>query len=84
MVKPRVKQGIFDRYFIFHPNDDRMAWSGARWVPCWPDGRPVNIQVCNFANIGDAKEYARSNPLIELSLENEQPEPPTLKKKRKK
>jgi hypothetical protein len=55
-----VRQGAFDRFFIFHETNDLLGWSGLRWVSCTPEGVPTppdNVQVCNFASFAEAAEY---------------------------
>lgn len=53
----RLRQGIFGRWFIFHPEHDE-AWTGARWEICSADGVPTGqFQVCNFASQQEAREY---------------------------
>jgi hypothetical protein len=58
-----LRQGIFDRWFIFHPHNIVKAWSGSKWVSCSPDGVPHLVQVCNFESEADAREYCRENGL---------------------
>lgn len=58
-----LRRGIFDRWFIFHPQNLTMAWSGSRWVGCCFDGLPYDVQVCNFANEEEAREYCREHGL---------------------
>ena len=62
-----VRQGIFDRWYIFHPVDPSLAWSGQRWTFCRADGLPAGIQVCNFETEQDALDYCRENGLQPLS-----------------
>jgi hypothetical protein len=58
----RLNQGLFDRWYIFHPTDDRRAWSGSRWVPVSEQGLPAGgVQVCNFESEQAAAEYAKKS-----------------------
>lgn len=63
-----IRQGILGRWFIFHPQDIASAWSGSRWVFCGTDGIPVQggVQVCNFENEQEARDYCRENGLEPL------------------
>lgn len=40
-------------WYILHPTDDTLAWSGSRWVPLGGD-----VQVCNFLSKEAARTYA--------------------------
>ena len=62
----RLKQGIFDRWFIQHPHNIVKAWSGSQWVPCSVDGTPYMVQVCNFETEAEAREYCREHGLDPL------------------
>jgi hypothetical protein len=54
----RIARGAFRRWYIFHPTDWCLAWSGSRWVPTI-DGIPTGgVQVCNFETEAQAREYA--------------------------
>jgi hypothetical protein len=44
----RIARGPFDRWYIFHPTDARLAWSRWLWVPF----------VRNFESEQDAVEHA--------------------------
>lgn len=57
----RIRQGLFDRWYIFHPFFKReRAWSGSRWVGCDAQGLPAdNVQVVNFDSEKHAREYCR-------------------------
>jgi len=59
----RIRQGIFDRWYIFHPTNDSMAWSGSHWVGCCFNGLPYNVQVCNFDSEDQALEYCQKGNL---------------------
>lgn len=53
----RIKQGVFGRWFIFHPMTDTLAWSGMQFVPC-VEGMPTGgVQVCNFGTFEEAQRY---------------------------
>lgn len=58
-----IRQGIFDRWYIFHAWNITKAWSGSRWVSCSCDGTPHLVQVCNFTTDEEAREYCRENGL---------------------
>lgn len=49
----RLAIGLFNRWYIVHPLNDTLAWSGSRWVRL--DG---DVQSSNFASEQDAREYA--------------------------
>ncbi len=49
----RIVTGIFNRWYILHPQDDTRAWSGMRWV-----STTGNIQLCNFGSEEEARQYA--------------------------
>jgi hypothetical protein len=54
----RIRQGLFDRWYIFHPDDDLRAWSGSRWVPSTPEGLAAGgIQIANFSTESEAHDY---------------------------
>lgn len=54
----RIKRGLFDLFYIFHPIDDRLAWSGSEWVLVREDGFPLgDAHVCNFGAAEEAQEY---------------------------
>lgn len=54
-----IRQGQFERWYIFHPEDVRLAWTGSQWTAVWPDGFPVGgVQVCNFGTEQEAADYA--------------------------
>lgn len=56
----RIRQGLFDRWYLFHPLSDEMGWSGSRWVACNPRGLPTgDVQLCNFASEQEAREYCK-------------------------
>jgi hypothetical protein len=56
----RIQQGIFDRWFLVHPDDDALAWSGSRWVQ-HDGGIPVGgVQVSNFFTRDEARGYANA------------------------
>jgi len=58
-----VRQGVFNRWYIFHHADAALAWSGAQWVPT-NDGIPTGgVQVCNFDTSDDAVDYAGKSGL---------------------
>jgi hypothetical protein len=57
--KCKLRQGLFERWYIFHPHNIVLAWSGSRWVACFPDGLPRETQVCNFATEQEAREACR-------------------------
>jgi hypothetical protein len=60
-VKVRIKRGLFGRFYIFHPENDRAAWSGGRWVSAEEDGAPAaDVQVCKGAL---SKTSPPANPL---------------------
>ena len=46
----RIARGPFDRWYIFHPADARLAWSSWLWVPF----------VCNFESEQDAHKHAHN------------------------
>jgi hypothetical protein len=53
-----IRPGLFDRWYIFHPSDPRLAWSGSQWVPSTQEGYPTSgIQVCNFDDADEARAY---------------------------
>lgn len=58
-MKTRVKQGIMGHWYLSHPDNDFLAWSGRQWTECsdigWPTGE---FQVCNFLSEDDAVVYA--------------------------
>jgi hypothetical protein len=59
-MRNRIRQGAFDRWYIFHEFNDEAAWSGSRWVPCTPDGIPVGgMQVCSFETVDEAIAFSR-------------------------
>jgi hypothetical protein len=65
----RFKQGLFDRWFIVHPQIDELMWSGSRWVETDAEGLPLGgVHVCNFATEQEAAEYARQHGLTGKSL----------------
>lgn len=69
LINPCVRQGIFGFWFIFHPNRDDRAWSGARWVEVRTDGCPAgDVQVCNFESEEAAREYLAGIPLQWVDL----------------
>jgi hypothetical protein len=49
----RIVTGIFNRWYILHPEDDTRAWSGMRWVPTMG-----TVQLCNFGTEEEARQYA--------------------------
>jgi hypothetical protein len=59
MQKVRIKQGAADQWWIFHPTNDALGWSGSTWVPCDPVlGFPTgDVQVCNFPTEKHAQDY---------------------------
>jgi hypothetical protein len=60
----RLREGIFDRWYIFHPTRDDLAWSGSQWVPSSPEGLPTgSFQVCNFFTEQEARDYCREYAL---------------------
>lgn len=59
-----LRQGLFDRWFIFHPHNVTRAWSGSDWVSCGPDGLPHMVQVCNFDNEEQARDYCTHAGLV--------------------
>lgn len=64
-----LRQGIFDRWFIFHPYNITRAWSGSDWVACCYDGVPQAVQVCNFESEEDAREYCTHIGLTVLTAQ---------------
>lgn len=55
----RIKLGMFDRWYIFHPSEDSFAWTGSRWAMT-VDGFPAGgVQICNFATLEEAEEYVQ-------------------------
>lgn len=67
--KGRVKQGIFGRWYVFHPLFDGAAWSGLRWVECTPEGFPIGqAQVCNFETEDEAVAYCFNNGFDTVSV----------------
>lgn len=67
VLRCRIKLGAFQRWYIFHEDDDRLAWSGQRWVHVTADGLPQeHVQACNFAHELDAIEYVRDHPLLSI------------------
>jgi hypothetical protein len=61
----RITQGLFDRWYIFHPTMciPYLAWSGRQWVAA-SEGLPTgNVQVCNFPTEQEAREYCREHRL---------------------
>jgi hypothetical protein len=50
-------QDRFERWILVHPRNQRLAWSGSRWVPIDEKGFPLVVQVCNFRNEQEAVEY---------------------------
>jgi hypothetical protein len=61
----RLRQGLFDRWYIFYPSSEPRAWSGSRWVPANPNGIPTGqFQVCNFSTEEEAREYCREHGLV--------------------
>lgn len=64
MSEPCVlRQGIFARWYLFHPENRFKGWSGSQWVTCRPDGLPTHTQVCNFTTEDEAREYCREHGL---------------------
>jgi hypothetical protein len=60
----RLRLGIFNRWYIFHPHNITKAWSGSSWVPSSVDGFPTgDVQVCNFVTERSARDYCRENGL---------------------
>jgi len=58
----RIARGAFDRWYIFHPSDSGLAWSGSRWEPTI-DGIPTGgVQVCSFSTSEEALEYVEASP----------------------
>lgn len=56
-----LRKGIFDRWILVNPRNDREAWSGTRWV-AHIDGLPAEqVQICNFDSEEEASEYARKH-----------------------
>lgn len=55
----RIREGLFGRFYIFHPTRDDLAWSGSRWVDCSPDGLSRETQVSNFETEQDARDACR-------------------------
>lgn len=66
IMKCVIRKGIFDRWFIFHPDNIVKAWSGSRWVTCSYDGNPRGVQVCNFESEQEARNYCQENGLEPL------------------
>lgn len=51
----RIARGPFDRWYIFHPGDARLAWSEWGWVPF----------VCNFQSEQEAVEHGHDIALCD-------------------
>lgn len=60
----RIRQGLFGRWYIFHPGTLAKGWSGSQWAGCSEDGYPTGMfQVCNFESEQEARDYCREHGL---------------------
>jgi hypothetical protein len=55
----RIARGLFDRWVIYHPKNEELAWSGLKWVPAHYGVPSGDFQICNFATREEAEEYAK-------------------------
>jgi hypothetical protein len=54
---PVIVENAFARFILRRGGH---AWIGSRWVPVTELGMPAaDVQVCNFASIEEAREYAK-------------------------
>lgn len=60
----KVRQGVFNRWYIFSAIDPFLAWGGSGWIFCAKDGRPLGVQLCNFETEDEAREYCREVGLV--------------------
>jgi hypothetical protein len=54
-----LKQGVFERWFIVHTENQLLAWSGSQWVSVTAACTAGDVQACNFGSQEAAAEYAR-------------------------
>ena len=61
-MRVKLRENIFHRWIIIPTENERLAWSGWRWVPANRDGLPAgDLQVLkNFATVKEAVSYAES------------------------
>jgi hypothetical protein len=52
----KLVAGLFDRWYIVHPTDNTLAWSGSKWVSACG-----SVQICNFLSQEAARTYAERN-----------------------
>lgn len=59
-MKYRLKETIFDRWIIQHPEQDRLGYTGLAWSEIDDAGIAVGRhQVSNFATKEEAVQYAK-------------------------
>lgn len=69
-MKCRIKKGLFDRWYLFHPIDDTLAWSGSQWASCALDGSSVGgTQIANLGTVKAAFDYAKQCGFTNVSVE---------------
>lgn len=52
----KAEVGYFGRWYIAHPTDESLAWSGSRWVP-HINGISSFAHICNFTDLSMLREY---------------------------
>ena len=56
------------RWIIQLKKDETLAWSGSRWSK-HVDGVGVTFQICNFANIVEAAQFALNQGFKVVDIE---------------
>jgi hypothetical protein len=51
---PKLEEGIFQKWFIFHFRFDGAAWSGTQWVECNPDCSSLVAAIIDFSSLWGA------------------------------
>jgi hypothetical protein len=56
--KCAITKGIFGRFYLAHPDDSTLGWTGSRWSPQGGD-----FELCNFESTLAAAIYAAGHGL---------------------
>lgn len=56
-----IRKNLFGHWYIVHPTDEFLAWSGSRWVSHYKGVPTGDTQVSNFKTPSDLHRYALEN-----------------------
>jgi hypothetical protein len=60
-LKVRIREDTFLRWIIIANENQRLAWSGTRWVPITHEGvGRGNVKASSYATVKEAITYAES------------------------